>query len=81
MKEINQFNKYKVFEPQHANDLKEDNKKKALLSLIFLKEKRTETSRLDPVQMGIPRRNTLQRKKLQHLLWRLSPCSSHQLLT
>ncbi len=79
-KELNQFNKYKIFKPQHANDLSEEDKKKALLSLIFPKEKRTETSRLDPVQMRIPRGNTLQRKKLHYLLWHLSPCSSHQLL-
>ncbi len=80
-KELNQFNKYKVFKPQHANDLSEEDKKKVLLSLIFMKEKRTGTSRLDPVQMGIPRGNTSRRKKPQHLLWCLSPCSSHQLLT
>jgi hypothetical protein len=29
-KELNQFNKYKVFKPQHANDLSEEDKKKAL---------------------------------------------------
>ena len=39
-KELNQFNKYKVFEPQNANDLSEDDKRKALSSLIFLKEKK-----------------------------------------
>jgi hypothetical protein len=37
---VNQFNKYKIFEPQHANDLQEEDKKKALSSLIFLKEKK-----------------------------------------
>jgi hypothetical protein len=79
-KELNQFNKYKVFKPQHANDHSEEDKKKALLFLIFPEEKRMETSRLNHVQMGIPRANTLQRKKPQHLLWCLSPCSSHQLL-
>jgi hypothetical protein len=67
-KKLNQFNKYKVFEPQHANDLSEVDKRKALSSLIFLKEKRTGTSKPDCVQMGIPRGNTLQKKKLQHLL-------------
>jgi hypothetical protein len=80
MKELDQFNKYMVFEQQHANDLSEEDRRKALLSLIFLKEKKTETSKLDCVQMGDPRGNTLQKKKLQHLLLRLSPCSSHQLL-
>ncbi len=39
-KELNQLNKYKVFEPQNANNLSEEDKKKTLLSLIFLKEKR-----------------------------------------
>jgi hypothetical protein len=29
-KELNQFNTYGVFEPQHAWDLSDDNKKKAL---------------------------------------------------
>jgi hypothetical protein len=35
-KELNQFNKYKVFKPQDANDLSEKDKKKALPSLLFL---------------------------------------------
>ncbi len=39
-KELNQFNKYKVFEPQHANELSEEDKRKALSSLIFFKEKK-----------------------------------------
>jgi hypothetical protein len=77
-KELNQFNKYKIFKPQHANHLSEEDKKKALSSLIFLKEKRTETSRQYPVQMGIPRGNALQRKELWHLLWCLIPGSSHR---
>ncbi len=38
--ELNQFNKCKVFKPQHANDLSQEDKKKALSSLIFLKEKK-----------------------------------------
>jgi hypothetical protein len=40
-KELDQFNKYKVFEPKHARDLLEGDKKKALSSLIFLKEKKS----------------------------------------
>ncbi len=40
-KELDQFNKYGVFEPKHARDLSEEDKKKALLSLIFLKEKKS----------------------------------------
>ncbi len=40
-KELDQFNKYKVFVPKHANDLSEEDRKKALSSLIFLKEKKS----------------------------------------
>ena len=40
-KELDQFNKCKVFEPKHANDLSEEDRKKALSSLIFLKEKKS----------------------------------------
>ena len=40
-KELAQFNKYGVFEPKHARDLSEEDKKKALSSLIFLKEKKS----------------------------------------
>jgi hypothetical protein len=40
-KELDQFNKYRVFEPKHARDLSEGDKKKALSSLIFLKEKKS----------------------------------------
>jgi len=40
-KELDQFNKFKVFEPKHANDLSEEDRKKALSSLIFLKEKKS----------------------------------------
>ena len=39
-KELGQFNNYKVFEPIHANTLNEQEKREALSSLIFLKEKR-----------------------------------------
>jgi hypothetical protein len=39
-KELDQFNKYKIFKPKHANDLSEEDKKKALSSLIFPKEKK-----------------------------------------
>jgi len=40
-KELVQFNQYKVFEPKHANDLSEEDRKKELSSLIFLKEKKS----------------------------------------
>jgi len=39
-KELEQFNTYGVFEPKSASDLTDDDKRKALASLIFLKEKR-----------------------------------------
>jgi hypothetical protein len=40
-KELGQFNNYKVFEPKHANDLSEEDMKKALSLLIFLKGKKS----------------------------------------
>ncbi len=40
-KELDQFNKYGVFEPKHVRDLSEEDKKKVLSSLIFLKEKKS----------------------------------------
>ena len=40
-KELNQFNKYGVFELWHAYDLSDDEKKNALSLLIFLKEKKS----------------------------------------
>jgi hypothetical protein len=40
-KELNQFNKYGVFEPKHARDLSDKEKSKALSLLIFLKEKKS----------------------------------------
>ncbi len=39
-KELKQFNVYDVFEPLYANKLSQEEKSKALTSLIFLKEKR-----------------------------------------
>ncbi len=39
-KELKQFNVYDVFEPLYANKLSQEEKSKALLSPIFLKEKR-----------------------------------------
>ncbi len=38
-KELNQFNKYGVFEPKHARDLSDKEKSEALSSLIFSKRK------------------------------------------
>ena len=39
-KELAQFNVYDVFEPLYADKLSNEDKSKALISLIFLKEKR-----------------------------------------
>ena len=38
-KELEQFNTYGVFEPKSADDLTDEEKRQALASLIFLKEK------------------------------------------
>jgi hypothetical protein len=40
-KELDQFNKDRVFEPKHTRDLSEEDKKKALSSLIFLNKKKS----------------------------------------
>ena len=42
-KELRQFNTYNVFEPLEADSLSDEEKKSALSSLIFLKEKRNGT--------------------------------------
>ena len=41
-KKLDQFNKYKVFEPKHANDLSEEDRKNALSLLNFEKRRRVE---------------------------------------
>jgi hypothetical protein len=52
-KELRQFNTYNVFEPLEANSLRDEEKKGALSSLIFLKEKRNGTVKQDHVQTGV----------------------------
>ena len=47
-KELVQFNQYKIFKPKHANDLSEEDRKKALSSLIF-SEREEEWSNKDKV--------------------------------
>ncbi len=37
-KELDQFNKYNIFDPKHANDLSKEDRKKSLSLLFFLKE-------------------------------------------
>ncbi len=53
-KELNQFYKYKVFAPQHANDLSEEDKRKTLSSLIFLKEKKRRSIKTRSCENGNP---------------------------
>jgi hypothetical protein len=53
-KELNQFNKYRVFESKHARDLSEEDKKKALSSLIFLKEKKSGVIKARSCANGSP---------------------------
>ncbi len=62
-KELNQFNKYKVFEPQHANDLSEEDKRKALLSLIFLKEKKDGNIKARLCANGNPQREHIAKEE------------------
>ena len=52
-KELCQFNTYNIFEPLEANSLSDKEKKGALLSLIFCKEKRNETVKARYVQTGV----------------------------
>jgi hypothetical protein len=78
-KELEQFNTYGVFEPKSAADLTDDDKRKALASLIFLKKKsETVISRHAPVRRGVYSGSILRRKKLPHQLLLLNPFSSHQ---
>jgi hypothetical protein len=55
-KELDQFNKYEGFEPKHARDLSEEDKKKALSSLIFLKEKKSTVIKARSCANGSPQR-------------------------
>ncbi len=63
-KELQEFNMYGVFEPKSADELTDDDKKNALASLIFLKEKKTGTLKLDHAQTEVNRENISQRRKL-----------------
>jgi len=44
--ELDQFNKYKVFEPKHAYDLSEEDRKKELSLLIIRKEERNNKGKV-----------------------------------
>jgi hypothetical protein len=47
---------YGVFEPKHARDLSEEDKKKALSLLIFLKEKKSGVIKACSCTNGNPQR-------------------------
>jgi hypothetical protein len=80
-KEINQFNKYKVFKPQHANDLSEEDKKKALSSLIFTKEKKDGNIKaISCANWNLQREHNAKEEAAAPTV-ALELCSSHQLLT
>jgi hypothetical protein len=55
-KELNQFNEYQVFKPQHMNNLSEEEKKTALLLHIHLKEKKSRYIKSRSCKNGNPQR-------------------------
>ncbi len=62
-KELDQFNKYGVFEPKHARDLSEEDKKKALSSLIFLMEKKSGVIKARSCANGNPQREHIAKEE------------------
>jgi hypothetical protein len=62
-KELNQFNTYGVFEPQHARDLLDDNKKKALSLLILLRQKKNGAVKVRSCANGNPQREHIAKEK------------------
>ncbi len=62
-KELDQFNQYKVFEPKHANDLSEEDRKKVLSLLIFLKEKKNRTIKARSCVNGIVQREHIAKEE------------------
>jgi hypothetical protein len=63
-KELDQFNKYGVFEPKHARDLSEEDKKKALSSLIILKEKKSGVIKACSCANGSPQREHIAKEEV-----------------
>jgi hypothetical protein len=63
LKELNQFNKYEELEPQHAHDLSEEDKKKALLSLIFPKKKKDRNIKARSCANGNPQREHIAKEE------------------
>ncbi len=62
-KELNQFNTYGVFEPQHARDLSDNDKKKALLLLIFLRQKKNGAVKARSCANGNPQREHIAKEE------------------
>ncbi len=62
-KELNQFNTYGVFEPQHAWDLSDNNKKKALSSLIFQRQKKNGEVKARSCGNGNPQREHIAKEE------------------
>ncbi len=62
-KELDQFNKYGVFELKHVRDLSEGDKKKALSSLIFLKEKKSGVIKACSCANGNPQREHIAKEE------------------
>jgi hypothetical protein len=62
-KELDQFNKYGVFEPKHASDLSEEDMKKALSSLIFLKEKKSGVMKERSCTNGNPQKEHIAKEE------------------
>ncbi len=62
-KELDQFNKYGVFKPKRARDLLEEDKKKVLSSLIFLKEKKSGVIKARSCANGNPKREHITKEE------------------
>jgi hypothetical protein len=62
-KELDQLNKYGVFEPKHASDLLEEDKKKALLMLILLKEMKSRVIKACSCANGNPQRKHIAKEE------------------
>jgi hypothetical protein len=63
IKELDQFNKYGIFERKHLSDLLEKDKKKVLSLLIFLKEKKSEVIKACSCTNRNPQREHVAKKE------------------
>jgi hypothetical protein len=62
-KELNQFNTYGVFEPHHAWDLSDNDKKKALSLLILLRQKKNGEVKARSCANGNPQREHIAKEE------------------